>query len=129
MVREMLEKKTTQDKGVGIPTWLIFLGIAVLVVVDFIFFGGTLTRLLLFMFFRGGGGGGGGSGGSRGGGGSSGGGGAGRGREHVFLETAHIFAWIIRKAQSIITVKFWWADPFSAFSSMDKVFFYLYHGG
>ncbi|MCQ6279260.1 YgcG family protein [Bacillus sp. EB600] len=73
-------KKTTQDKGVGIPTWLIFLGIAVLVVVDFIFFGGTLTRLLLFMFFRGGGGGGGGSGGSRGGGGgSSGGGGAGRG--------------------------------------------------
>jgi uncharacterized protein len=73
-------QQTTQDKGsgVGIPAWVIFLVVVVVVFLDFKFFGGTLTYLLLSIVSRGGRGGGGG--GSRGGGGgSSGGGGAGRG--------------------------------------------------
>ncbi|GER72219.1 hypothetical protein BpPP18_02860 [Weizmannia acidilactici] len=58
---------------------LIGLGVLVLILIDFKFFGGTLTYFLLnilSMFFHGGGGRG---GGSKGGGGSSGGGGASRG--------------------------------------------------
>ncbi|WP_251551520.1 TPM domain-containing protein [Neobacillus muris] len=67
-----------QDKGLGIPSWLIILIVVVLVFIDIKFFGGTLTYFLLSIISRGGGRGGGG--GSRGGGGgSSGGGGASRG--------------------------------------------------
>ncbi|HEY2420127.1 MAG TPA: TPM domain-containing protein [Neobacillus sp.] len=66
------------SSGSGIPVWLLIPIIAIVVFLDFKFFGGTLTYLLLSILFRGGRGGGGG--GSRGGGGgSSGGGGAGRG--------------------------------------------------
>jgi uncharacterized protein len=68
---------TTEEKGIGIPAWLIFIIVIVVVFLDFKFFGGTLTYLLLSILSRRGGGGGGGSRG--GGGGSSGGGGAGRG--------------------------------------------------
>ncbi len=69
--------QTAQDKGIKIPSWIMVLGIAILVILDFTFFGGTLTRICLMILFRGGRGGGGNSRG--GGGGSSGGGGAGRG--------------------------------------------------
>jgi uncharacterized protein len=67
----------TGEKGIGMPAWLIFIIVIVVVFLDFKFFGGTLTYLLLAILSRRGGGGGGGSRG--GGGGSSGGGGAGRG--------------------------------------------------
>lgn len=67
-----------QDKGIGIPSWLIIIIVLVVVFLDFKFFGGTLTYLLLSIISRGGGRGG-GDGPRGGGGGSSGGGGAGRG--------------------------------------------------
>jgi uncharacterized protein len=75
---EVVSKQTTDEKGIGIPGWLIVIVVIVVVFLDFKFFGGTLTYLLFSIVSRGGGRGGGG--GSRGGGGgSSGGGGAGRG--------------------------------------------------
>lgn len=70
-------QQADQDKGIKVPPWLIAIVITILVILDFTFFGGTLTRIILMILFRGGRGGGGGSRG--GGGGSSGGGGAGRG--------------------------------------------------
>ncbi|MEN8698158.1 TPM domain-containing protein [Bacillus infantis] len=66
------------DQGTGIPSWLLFIIIVGVIVLDFMFFGGTLTYLLLSVISRGGGRGGGG-GPRGGGGGSSGGGGASRG--------------------------------------------------
>ncbi|MEH7309381.1 TPM domain-containing protein, partial [Neobacillus drentensis] len=68
-----VSKQTTDDKGIGIPSWLLVIVVIVVVFFDFKFFGGTLTYLLLSIISRGGGrgGGGGGSGGSRGGGGGS----------------------------------------------------------
>ncbi|MDV2888116.1 TPM domain-containing protein, partial [Alkalihalophilus pseudofirmus] len=36
-----------QDKGIGIPSWLIIIIVLVVVFLDFKFFGGTLTYLLL----------------------------------------------------------------------------------
>lgn len=68
----------SQDQGTGIPSWLIILIVIGFFILDFAFFGGSLSFALLSILGRGGGGGG--SGGPRGGGGgSSGGGGAGRG--------------------------------------------------
>lgn len=67
-----------QNLLAGMPGYmklLIGIGIAILIFLDFRFFGGMLTWGLLSMMRRGGGGGG---GGGRGGGGSSGGGGASR---------------------------------------------------
>lgn len=70
----------TDGGGLGIPSWLVLIIIAVVIFLDFKFFGGTLTYLLLSIISRGRGGGGGfGGGGRGGGGGSSGGGGASRG--------------------------------------------------
>ncbi|MGD6843647.1 TPM domain-containing protein [Bacillus infantis] len=66
------------EQGTGIPSWLLFIIIVGVIVLDFMFFGGTLTYLLLSVISRGGGRGGGG-GPRGGGGGSSGGGGASRG--------------------------------------------------
>jgi uncharacterized protein len=74
---EKQARPSTGDGGLGIPPWLLIIIIAVVVFLDFKFFGGTLTYLLLSIISFGRGGGGGGSRG--GGGGSSGGGGAGRG--------------------------------------------------
>ncbi|MBU8918463.1 TPM domain-containing protein [Neobacillus sp. 114] len=67
-----------EDEGIGIPGWLIFLLVIILVFLDFKFFGGALTYLVLSILSRDDGKGGGG-GGRGGGGGSSGGGGASRG--------------------------------------------------
>jgi uncharacterized protein len=75
---EVVSKQTTDEKGIGIPGWLIVIVVIVVVFLDFKFFGGTLTYLLFSIVSRGGGRGGGG-GSQGGGGGSSGGGGAGRG--------------------------------------------------
>jgi uncharacterized protein len=69
----------TDGGGLGIPSWLVLIIIAVVIFLDFKFFGGTLTYLLLAIISRGRGGGGGFGGGRGGGGGSSGGGGASRG--------------------------------------------------
>ncbi len=66
------------EQGNGIPSWLLFIIIVGVIVLDFMFFGGTLTYILLSVISRGGGRGGGG-GPRGGGGGSSGGGGASRG--------------------------------------------------
>jgi uncharacterized protein len=67
---------TQKSEGTSIPSWLAVILIVGFLVVDFSFFGGTMTFFLLSILSRRGGGGGGGSIG--GGGGSSGGGGAGR---------------------------------------------------
>lgn len=75
---EVVSKQTTDEKGIGIPGWLMVIVVIVVVFLDFKFFGGTLTYLLFSIVSRGGGRGGGG-GSQGGGGGSSGGGGAGRG--------------------------------------------------
>lgn len=75
---EQPELKSTEEEGLGIPTWLFIIVVVVILFLDFKFFGGVLTQILLSILSRGGRGGG--EGGSRGGGGgSSGGGGAGRG--------------------------------------------------
>lgn len=61
------------------PWWgklLLGLGLASLIIIDVVFFGGRFTWLLLSIFMRGGRGGGGGSDGGKGGGGSTGGGGS-----------------------------------------------------
>jgi uncharacterized protein len=71
------ETQPAGEQGTGIPSWLLFVIIIGVIVLDFMFFGGTLTYLLLSIISRGGGGSGGGPRG--GGGGSSGGGGASRG--------------------------------------------------
>ena len=75
---QLLEQQTTEDVGLGIPTWLLIIVVVIVLFLDFKFFGGALTQILLAFFSRGGGRGGGG-GSNRGGGGSSGGGGASRG--------------------------------------------------
>lgn len=69
-----------EDSGFTMEDFLTPLVLLILLVIDWIFLGGRLTRLILFLLFagRGGGRGGGGFGGS-GRGGSSGGGGASRG--------------------------------------------------
>lgn len=73
-------RRTDRDPFEGLPWWSkILLGLVVIgiIIIDMIFFGGTLTWLLLSLLFRGGRGGGSGGGGS-GGGGSGGGGGSSR---------------------------------------------------
>ncbi|WP_428908202.1 TPM domain-containing protein [Niallia sp. Krafla_26] len=66
------------DEGIGIPSWLLLVIVAIVLFLDFKYFGGFLTHILLSIISRGGRGGG--NGGPRGGGGgSSGGGGASRG--------------------------------------------------
>ncbi|MCA1042269.1 TPM domain-containing protein [Bacillus infantis] len=72
------EAQPAGEQGTGIPSWLVFIIIIGVIVLDFMFFGGTLTYILLSVISRGGGRGGGG-GPRGGGGGSSGGGGASRG--------------------------------------------------
>lgn len=73
-------EKQQQHQGTSIPSWLIIVLVIGFLIIDFKFFGGTLSFALLSILGRGGGGRGGGGGGPRsGGGGSSGGGGAGRG--------------------------------------------------
>lgn len=74
------EKPVQQGKETDFPMWIVILVVAVLLFLDFKFFGGTITYAILAILSRGGGGGssGGGSGPRSGGGGSSGGGGAGR---------------------------------------------------
>ncbi|MEH7255031.1 TPM domain-containing protein, partial [Neobacillus niacini] len=42
----------TGDKGLGIPSWLLIIIVVVVVVLDFKFFGGTLTYLLLSIISR-----------------------------------------------------------------------------
>ncbi|MCM3585374.1 TPM domain-containing protein [Mesobacillus maritimus] len=80
--QQPIEQPYTQaeptDEGIGIPLWLLIPIIAVVIFLDFKFFGGFLTHILLSILSRGRGGGGGG-GYTGGGGGSSGGGGASRG--------------------------------------------------
>ena len=71
-------QQTTEDVGLGIPSWLLIIVVVIVLFLDFKFFGGALTQILLAFLSRGGGRGGGG-GSNRGGGGSSGGGGASRG--------------------------------------------------
>ena len=66
----------TQDRGIGIPSWLIIVIAVGLLFLDIKFFGGAFSYAILSILSRGGGGGGGPRGG---GGGSSGGGGASRG--------------------------------------------------
>ncbi|EFV77013.1 hypothetical protein HMPREF1013_02738 [Bacillus sp. 2_A_57_CT2] len=66
----------TQDRGIGIPSWLIILIVVGLLFLDIKFFGGAFSYAILSILSRGGSGGGGPRGG---GGGSSGGGGASRG--------------------------------------------------
>ena len=68
---------TKQSEGSSIPSWLAIILIVGFLILDFSFFGGTMTFFLLSILSRRGGGGGGG-GSIGGGGGSSGGGGAGR---------------------------------------------------
>ncbi|WP_071394411.1 TPM domain-containing protein [Bacillus tuaregi] len=70
--------ETTEDEGVGIPSWLLLIIVVIVIFLDFKFFGGFLTHILLSILSRGGGRGG-GDGPRGGGGGSSGGGGASRG--------------------------------------------------
>lgn len=71
-------EKQQQNHGTSIPSWLIIVLVVGFLIIDFKFFGGTLSFALLSILGRGGGGRGGG-GPRSGGGGSSGGGGAGRG--------------------------------------------------
>ncbi|MEI6287873.1 MAG: TPM domain-containing protein [Bacillota bacterium] len=69
------------DSGQQLPTWMVVLiaiGVVVLLIIDWVFFGGTFTWLIIALIFRRGGGGGGGSGGDSFGGGSGGGGGSSR---------------------------------------------------
>ncbi|WP_394237603.1 TPM domain-containing protein [Niallia oryzisoli] len=70
-------QQSTENEGIGIPSWLLVIIVVIVLYLDFKYFGGVLTHILLSILSRGGRGGGDGPRG--GGGGSSGGGGASRG--------------------------------------------------
>lgn len=77
-INNPIQSNNNTRSGASTPRLLAIIGIVILLIIDFKFFGGMITYSLLRGFGRGGGGrGGGGSGGSSGGGGRSGGGGAG----------------------------------------------------
>lgn len=76
-INNPIQASNNSRRGASTPRLLMIVGIVILIIFDFKFFGGMITYSLIRGLGRGGGGGRGGSGGSSGGGGRSGGGGAG----------------------------------------------------